>query len=104
MVGATVRQLELGGDGGDAEGPVGVPPPGIQVGHVYDSNTWDGQGMVISPGGGSTISHRTTPHNGVHQETAGNYSEKMCMPPHLLTLRQVGAEARDETDDDMVVP
>ena len=36
-VGALVRQLELGDDGGDAQGPRGVPPPGSITDHGADS-------------------------------------------------------------------
>ena len=32
----------MGGDGGDAKGLGGVPPPVFQADHWYDGNTWSG--------------------------------------------------------------
>ena len=55
--------------------------------------------MVISPGGGGTGSHRTTPHNELHQEATGAHSRKGGMITHLKTLRQGGAEARANPED-----
>ena len=56
----------LGGDRGDSKGPGGVPPPGFQADHEDDGYMWGGRGLGIPPGGGSTGSRRTAPHNGVH--------------------------------------
>ena len=57
----------------------------------------------ISPGGGGTRISRFTPCTGVHLVTYGNHQSKGVMPPHLWDIYRGRAEARDETDDDMVV-
>ena len=66
----------MGGDGGDAKGPGGVPPPGGQAYHEDDDNTWDKRGVGISPGGGGTGIRGTTTHKRVQYEAAGNHSGK----------------------------
>ena len=58
--------LDLVGEEDNAKVPGGVPPPGGQSDHGYDDDTWGGQRVGISPGGGDTVSLRTTPHNGLH--------------------------------------
>ena len=73
----------MGGYGGDAEIPVGVPPPGGQADSGDKGYTWGGPGVVISPGSGGTGNLGNTPHNVVHSEAAGNHSGKGDIPPHL---------------------
>ena len=73
----------MGDDKGGAKVTGGVPPPGVQEYHRCDGDTWGGRVVVISPGGGSTGSRGTTPHNRVYKEAAGNHSGKGGMPTHL---------------------
>ena len=43
-----------------------VTRAGVQADHGDNSDTWGGQGVVISSGGDVTGSRGTTPNNGVH--------------------------------------
>ena len=71
------------GDRVDVEGPGGVSPSVSNTDHGDDRETCGGWGVGISPGGGGTRSHRSTPHIGVHSETTGDHSGSGSMLPHL---------------------
>ena len=49
-VGAIVRQQELGGDGEDVQGPLGVPPPGGATDCEADGEMWSRQRLGVPPG------------------------------------------------------
>ena len=73
----------MGGDGVDAQVPMGVPPPGGTMDHGADGKTQVRQiiGLpLVRVGNGSC---GDTPHRGIHKETSGNHSGKGCLPPHL---------------------
>ena len=64
------------GDGGDAKGPVGIPPLVGPADPGDDGDMWGRRGVGISPGGGGTGIRGTTTHKRVQYEAAGNHSGK----------------------------
>ena len=69
VVGNIVRQQEMGGDGGYAQGSGGVPPPGGATDHEGDSKTWIRQIVVVPFGSVGNRRCRDTHHRGVPKET-----------------------------------
>ena len=65
-VGDLVRQRELGGDGGYAQVPGGVPPPVSTIDHGADGEMWGRQRVGVPPGSGFNGSRRVLTRRGVH--------------------------------------
>ena len=82
-VGAIVRQQEMGGDQGDAQGPGGVPPPGGATDHGDDVEMRGRRRVVLSLGIGGNGDRGDQPNQGVYPETAGNHNGKGGLSPYL---------------------
>ena len=63
---AFVRQQDLSGEGGDAQGHRGFPPPGGTTDHRADSEMWGRWRVVVPPGSGGNGSCEDPPHRVVH--------------------------------------
>ena len=82
-VGATIQQLDLGGDGGDAKGNAWVLPPDSHSDDRDDGDTWGVPGVGIYLSGDVTGIRGTTHHIGVNSEAIGDHSGKGDMPTNL---------------------
>ena len=78
-----VQQQEMGGDRGDVQGPVEVPPPGGAMYHGAVGETWGRQRVGVTLGGGVNGSCGAPPNRGIHHEAAGDHSGECGLPPHL---------------------
>ena len=82
-VGYIIWQRELGGDSGNAQGPVGVPPPGGVTDHGVGREMCIRQIVGVPPDSVGNGRSKAPLHRGVHQDTAYNHSIKGGLPPHI---------------------
>ena len=69
--GATLRDRELGSDGGDDELDEGDTPwNGPEDSSDVILESWGG-GMIVAIGGGGLVGNRTVANEGVHSEATG---------------------------------
>ena len=73
----------MGGDRGDAQGPGGVPTLGGIMDHGDDGETRGRRRVGVPLGSRGNGIRGDPPHQGVHQEAAGEHSGKCVLPPHL---------------------
>ena len=62
----------MGGDGGYAQGPGWVPPPGVATDHGYNFKMQVRQRVGVPLGSGVNESREAPPHRIVNQEATGD--------------------------------
>ena len=82
-LGAPVRQLELCGYGGDAQGPGGFPPPDSATAHGDDGKMQVRRRVGVPLGSGVNGRHGDPLHRGVHHEATGHHIIKGGLLTHL---------------------
>ena len=78
-----MRQCELGGDWGYAQGPGGVPPLGSATDHRDGGKTRSRQRAVVPLGSGGNVNRGDPPHQGVYQEVKGDHIRNGGMISHI---------------------
>ena len=101
-VGVTLWKRELGGDRGDAQGSVSVPPSGGATDHGDDGGTWGRRRVGVSIGRGGDGLHGDPPNRSINQESEGNHSGEGGFPSCLYILHGGGEDDGDDPDGTLV--
>ena len=103
-VGATIWNQDMGGDQGDAQGPVGISLSGGATDHGDDDETKVRQRVGASSGRGGYGSRGDPPHRCVHQYAADKNSIEGGLPTCLCTVYGGGEDVGDKPGGALVGP